>query len=150
MMRYLAPMFLLLCCCICNTLNAQQYDSVHTPAQIDTLTASTPIVTNSPEQVIPKTGFGFMSNLEFNLSISVLFFGLLVILLEVLLIRQRFIDSNNAVKFIIVTLIVTGTLFLITAGYNNNQIAPALGLFGTVAGYLLGKANTPNNEKDSQ
>lgn len=147
-MRHLIPL-LLLCCCLCNTLSAQSYaaDTVDTP---ETVTQSDPIVTNIPEQLNPQTGFGFMSNLEFNLSVGVLLFGLLVILLEVFLIKQGFIDGNNIVKFIIVTLIVTGTLFLITAGYNNNQIAPALGLFGTVAGYLLGKSNTPNNEKDSQ
>ena len=54
------------------------------------------------------------------------------------------------VTFILITLIITATLFLITAGYDNNQIAPAIGLFGTVAGYLLGKSvnknNTPANE----
>jgi hypothetical protein len=38
-----------------------------------------------------------------------------------------------------VTLIIIGTLFFITAGFDSTQIAPALGLFGTIAGYLLGK-----------
>ena len=38
-----------------------------------------------------------------------------------------------------VTLIVVSSLFIITAGYSSEQIAPAMGLFGTIAGYLLGR-----------
>jgi hypothetical protein len=38
-----------------------------------------------------------------------------------------------------ITLIIIGTMVLICAGYSNDQIAPAMGLFGTVAGYLLGR-----------
>jgi hypothetical protein len=38
-------------------------------------------------------------------------------------------------------LIVNGTLFLVTAGYNAEQITPALGLLGTVAGYMLGRGD---------
>jgi hypothetical protein len=30
-------------------------------------------------------------------------------------------------------------MVLICAGYSNDQIAPAMGLFGTLAGYLLGR-----------
>lgn len=37
------------------------------------------------------------------------------------------------------TLVVTAGLFLITAGYSETQIAPMMGLLGTIAGYLLGK-----------
>jgi biopolymer transport protein ExbB/TolQ len=30
-------------------------------------------------------------------------------------------------------------VFLVVAGYTDTQIAPVMGLLGTVAGYLLGK-----------
>ena len=40
---------------------------------------------------------------------------------------------------IIIVTIVTGTLILVTAGYSNDQIAPAFGLFGTIVGYILGR-----------
>ncbi|MDX1617310.1 MAG: hypothetical protein R3224_00890 [Balneolaceae bacterium] len=39
----------------------------------------------------------------------------------------------------LVTLIITAALFLIAAGFSNDQIASALGLLGTIAGYLLGR-----------
>jgi hypothetical protein len=36
-------------------------------------------------------------------------------------------------------LIIITSLFLVVAGYNNEQIAPVIGLLGTIAGYLLVK-----------
>jgi len=37
-------------------------------------------------------------------------------------------------------LIITGALFLVVAGYTDKQMAPVMGLLGTLAGYLLGKS----------
>jgi hypothetical protein len=42
-------------------------------------------------------------------------------------------------------LVVTAGLFLIPASYSNDQIAPLIGLLGTIVGYLLGKSS---EEKD--
>lgn len=93
-----------------------------------------------------------LSRLEFTLSMAVLIFGLIIIFLEIFLIRSRKLSSEDTIKFITITLIITATLFLITAGYSNDQIAPAVGLLGTIAGYLLGRiqhtnTNTQENEK---
>jgi len=93
-----------------------------------------------------------MSNFEFGLSIGVLAFGLILIVLEMHLIKTKKISEELLVKFILITLIVTSTLFLITAGYDNNQIAPAMGLFGSIAGYLLGRSmnnNKPNKDENN-
>jgi hypothetical protein len=95
----------------------------------------------SDSEVKPMTLF------EFQLSIIVLSFGFLIVLIEVFLIKTRRISSEDSIKFITITLIITSTLFLITAGYSNNQIAPAVGLLGTIAGYLLGKINTTKNDE---
>lgn len=80
-----------------------------------------------------------LTRLEFILSISVLVFGLVILLLQVYLIKTRKISSEDIIKFVTITLIIISTLFLITAGYSNDQIAPAVGLLGTIAGYLLGR-----------
>jgi len=88
---------------------------------------------------------------EFYLSLIVLGFGLLVLLFEMILIRNRKISPEDTIKFIVITLIITSTLFLITAGYSNDQIAPAVGLLGTIAGYLLGKIqNTRTNPNPNE
>jgi hypothetical protein len=89
-----------------------------------------------------------ISRLEFDLSLWVLGFGFLVILLEIFLISRRNIHSEDIIKFIVVTIIIISTMFLITAGYSNNQVAPAVGLLGTIAGYLLGKADSSKKQQN--
>lgn len=93
-------------------------------------------------------GNKFLSSDELKLSYAVLIFAILVLSFEVVLIIKDKVQAENSFKFIIVTLIVSSSLFLITAGYDNNQIAPAFGLFGTIAGYILGKANSQEPKKD--
>jgi hypothetical protein len=44
---------------------------------------------------------------------------------------------------VIVLTVIVGTLILVTAGYSNEQIAPAFGLFGTIVGYMLGRLSQP-------
>jgi hypothetical protein len=111
----------------------------------------TPSITNlAPPQETNGKIITPMSRLEFTLSISVLAFGLLIILLEIFLIKTRRISSEDTIKFITITLIITSTLFLITAGYSNDQIAPAVGLLGTIAGYLLGRIQHPNQQEEKQ
>ena len=90
-----------------------------------------------------------LSSYEFYLSLLVMGFGAFALLLEVWLIHKKRISQDNMVKFIVVTLIITATLFLITAGYDNNQIAPAMGLLGTIAGYLMGK-NADKEDDDTK
>lgn len=100
-----------------------------------------------PEELISEI-ITPLSRLEFSLSLVVLGFGLIIILLEIFLIRSKKISSEDTIKFIIITLIITSTLFLITAGYSNDQIAPAVGLLGTIAGYLLGRINQKKEKED--
>ena len=98
--------------------------------------------TTSLKDSVPMTSY------EFGLSLGVLLFGVLLIILEVFIIKFKNISDELVIRFILVTLIITATLFLITAGYSNDQIAPAIGLFGTVAGYILGKASNKNDKNE--
>jgi len=119
-------------------------------------------ITNLPPPINPTPNFSnpvqlsnnqpdnLMSTYEFGLSISVLAFGLLIMIFEIFLLKSRILKDDLLVKFILVTLIITATLFLITAGYDNNQIAPAIGLFGTVAGYLLGKSSSATKKSENE
>lgn len=85
-----------------------------------------------------------MSDREFKLGLSLLLFGVIVIIVEFLIIKKLDnVRSEGAIKFISVTLIIIGGLFLITSGFSGEEIAPIVGLLGTVAGYLLGKNDTP-------
>lgn len=50
--------------------------------------------------------------------------------------RKQDIGSNN-LKLIGIIFIACAALCLITAGFNNGQITPVIGILGTMAGYLL-------------
>jgi hypothetical protein len=92
---------------------------------------------------------GGLSNLIFHkspyevwLTLLIMTFGLIVLGLYIYAIRniphRRADDISRAV---IVVSVITGSLLLITAGYTNEQVAPAFGLFGTIIGYMLGRMN---------
>ncbi len=77
---------------------------------------------------------------ETYLSTAVLIFGLSLMLLQVmLLLRAKQGWGTNSTRLAGLTLVTVAGLFLITAGYSQNQIAPMFGLLGTIAGYLMGK-----------
>jgi hypothetical protein len=74
------------------------------------------------------------------ISCVVLVFGLMVTLVAAWLVRKG--TSHTAVLRVFGTiLILVFSVFLVVAGYDDKQIAPVLGLLGTVAGYLLGKTD---------
>ena len=85
-------------------------------------------------------GAHFLSTAEGELALTVIAFGVIVILAFAILLWSKSAPPDLAFRALSITMIVTGTLFLICAGYTNDQIAPAIGLFGTIAGYLLGRS----------
>lgn len=99
-----------------------------------------------PELKNPSTGanlgtfFTGKTPYEFWLSCLICVFGLAVIYALLLgLRRSSSTRPEDIARPIIVIAVITGTLMLITVGYNNEQIAPAFGLFGTIVGYMLGR-----------
>lgn len=77
---------------------------------------------------------------EFWLTCLIMTFGLLVLAMYIYAIRNiRDRRPEDVSRALIVITVITGSLVLITAGYSNDQIAPAFGLFGTVIGYMLGR-----------
>ncbi len=72
------------------------------------------------------------------ISATILVFGLLVIILATYLIKNGK-RTESVLRIFGTILIVMMAVFLVVAGYTDTQIAPVMGLLGTVAGYLLGK-----------
>jgi hypothetical protein len=68
----------------------------------------------------------------------VLVFGLLIMILATYLIKIG-TSTDSVLKIFGTILIIISSIFLVVAGYGDNQIAPVMGLLGTIAGYLLGK-----------
>lgn len=91
----------------------------------------------------------FHTDREAVLSVVILVFGILVLVVQYLLLRvppRR--SSFEILQLLSINLIITGTLFLISAGFGAQQIAPGLGLFGTIAGYVLGRRSNASDGKD--
>lgn len=125
--------------------------TVNTPPVATTTTAegvNTPPVatTMTTEGVnLPPVNTGMLptkSSQEVWLSLGVLVFGVIVVLTQAFLISKSPESLSNSFKYLSISLIIVGALFLVTAGYGNTQIASIIGLLGTVAGYLLGRAQS--------
>jgi hypothetical protein len=71
----------------------------------------------------------------------VIAFGCISLLIEAYLAKLKIIRSEHVFKCIILTMVITGSLLLITAGYSNTQINGITGLMGSIAGYLLAKTD---------
>ncbi|WP_207431370.1 hypothetical protein [Sabulibacter ruber] len=75
------------------------------------------------------------------LSTCVLIFGVLIMIMIIYLIKtapDKF-ETEAIVRLLTFPVIIISIILLITAGFTDKQIAPAVGLLGTLAGYMLGK-----------
>jgi hypothetical protein len=92
----------------------------------------------SPEAQAGKKSWWSVDD-AMTISSVVLGFGLVITLVAASLVKHG--TSHNSVLRVFGTiLILVFSVFLVVAGYDDKQIAPVLGLLGTVAGYLLGKS----------
>lgn len=112
------------------------------PDLVETVPNSPPTATTTPQAGVnlPPVNTELVptkSSQEVWLSYGVLLFGMVIVLAQAYLISKREEPLSESLKYLGVTLIIVGALFLVTAGYGNSQIAPIIGLLGTVAGYLL-------------
>ena len=82
------------------------------------------------------------------MSSIVLVFGLMICVLVMVLMRQGR-NADSVLKVMGTILIIISSIFLVVAGYTDTQIAPVMGLLGTIAGYLLGK-NANGTPKEAQ
>ena len=83
-----------------------------------------------------------LSSVELWLAAAIIIFGLIVLSMQFALLRKATnTHPADILRLFTVTMVVIGTMALIAIGYSSQQIAPALGLFGTILGYLLGRSD---------
>jgi len=114
-------------------------------------TLPAPAVTNpgSGENIL--NFFSARTPYEFWLTCVIGFIGLCIIGFIVFAVRTtQHVRAEDVTRPVVVVTIIFGTLILITAGYSNQQVAPAFGLFGTIVGYLLGRLGQPTTSTTSQ
>lgn len=100
-----------------------------------------------PGEVI--AGGRYLSSREFLLALLVTVMLLISLSLQFALLRkmERF-KAEDMQRSFGLTLVIAGTVFFIVAGFDSEQIAPALGLFGTIAGYMLGRSERRGNGRN--
>ncbi|VVB65122.1 Uncharacterised protein [uncultured archaeon] len=99
---------------------------------------------NIPGELVIKP----RSMTEVYLSLGVLVFGLILVIFTGIFALRRSVGwDQESTRVFTISVIVTAGLFLITAGYSDQQIAPMFGLLGTIVGYLLGKSPSPSEQK---
>lgn len=80
---------------------------------------------------------------EFWLTCLICFVGIIIIVLLIYSItRYTEAKPEDISRPVIVVTVIVSALILVTAGYSNEQIAPAFGLFGTIVGYILGRLSS--------
>jgi hypothetical protein len=54
---------------------------------------------------------------------------------------MKTVSADDILKSGAVIIILVATVILIIGGYNTQQVTPAIGLFGSLLGYLLGRSS---------
>ena len=118
-------------------MNIQEIDKKL--GQVDADIAISRVALTEATQTLSSTKSDWWSTTDaMTISSIILIFGIIVMFLATSLIRSG--KSSDSVLSIFGTiLIIVASVFLVVAGYSDQQIAPVIGLLGTIAGYLLGK-----------
>ncbi len=74
-----------------------------------------------------------------SLSFGILAFCILVLLISAFSLRGKDTEGVVTLKLYGLTLIICFSALLMVTGYGQDQLTPVIGLFGALAGYLLGK-----------
>lgn len=103
---------------------------------------------SSPASPVPLS----LSGPQITTTLSVLVFGFAVIVMQfyVIIRHKELFSSENILAIFVVPLIIVGTLILVTTGLAQDALAPVLGLFGTVVGYLIGNKDRARRDAESQ
>ncbi|MBC3873490.1 hypothetical protein H8K55_07825 [Undibacterium sp. LX15W] len=126
--------------------NSRQLESNN--SQIEALKQKMASSTNSvvlQNKVVPEAWWTTESAMT--ISAVVLVFGALVLAMaSFLILKGR--KAESVLRVFGTIMIIISAVFLVVAGYSSNQIAPVMGLLGTIAGYLLGKESSDTPGKN--
>jgi hypothetical protein len=81
------------------------------------------------------------------LAIGVLGFSCVALIMATVLLWRVSAPPQQVLRIFGVITILGFSALLLVVGYSNEQLTPIVGLFGAVAGYLLGKDSKPTKEE---
>jgi hypothetical protein len=99
-------------------------------------TCSGPINQQPPKESIvdfPKPK-NYVSDNIYNLVLYILAFGLIALIIQSILLWRANGNAEDILKNITITLVITLGICALTIGYDQAQISPIIGLFGTIIG----------------
>jgi uncharacterized membrane protein len=107
---------------------------------LESLDAQIAAIKRETSQQTGVAGQWWTAESAMTVSAVVLAFGVFVLIVAALMIKWG--STAEATLRVVGTIVVLiMAVFLVVAGYSDKQIAPVMGLLGTVAGYLLGKSS---------
>lgn len=114
---------------------------LETPPTVVTSISSSAATSRPVNRVAPSEtrSATYMTDRELIQTTAFLVFALIVLIIEYFLLRATNADAEQILRVFSMTLILNGTLIAISAGFRLEQTSGAIGLFGTVAGYILGR-----------
>lgn len=83
---------------------------------------------------------GWSSKDVFVSSSMILLFGFFLFCIMAVLVAKKH-HAMDVIRLCSLPLIIVSAIFLVVVGYSAEQIAPVMGLLGSIAGYLLGAAS---------
>ena len=103
---------------------------------------------NPPAPAPSPVDADYLSGPEYRLALLISAICIITLLMLFLLLKGvPKLKAEDSLRTFGVVLIILGTLFFVAAGFSAQQIAPAIGLFGTIAGYLLGRIEKRSEEQ---
>jgi uncharacterized YccA/Bax inhibitor family protein len=111
-------------------------------SELNLLTAAT----NSLDEVAVVTSQPWNPELVMELTYSILGFTLVTLLLCTVLLWKKSATSIGILRLFGIISIVGLSAVLLITGYNKDQLTPIVGLFGAIAGYLLGKDSSNDGQ----
>jgi hypothetical protein len=92
-------------------------------------------------EVAQNMDSGFLTSwAELNLTLLIFAFGVVALLLFYWIVKTDR-GSPLLLRVYVILILVFGTLLIVSSAYATEQIAPVVGFFGTIAGYLLGRGD---------
>lgn len=102
-----------------------------------------PVVSNPPDvEILQNTPV--WQDMEFLNTIIVAVLMLVITLAILLRKRTEQLTGEEYVRLIGILLVVFGALFIMATGWSKDHAAPAFGILGTIAGFLLGRQSSSN------
>lgn len=109
-----------------------------------------PPATMSPSEALQHAEVGsFRFDDEFTLTFVIIGFAL-VALGALLFMTRKTPATEHVLRVYVVVIIIFGTLLVVSSSYTTEQIGPVLGLFGTIAGYILGRSDRGGGGKEDK